>query len=111
MFLLTSRNEGTPVALIEAMAAGVPGVSTDVGGVSDVIDCDGGRPAGAVRRCGGARRCVGALLADPALRGAMGVPRPRRGRSRATASTAWSPTSPRSTASCLRLTARVELSS
>jgi glycosyltransferase involved in cell wall biosynthesis len=37
VFLLTSRNEGTPVALIEAMASGVPGVSTDVGGVGDVI--------------------------------------------------------------------------
>lgn len=37
VFLLTSRNEGTPVALIEAMATAVPGVSTDVGGVKDVI--------------------------------------------------------------------------
>ena len=34
---LTSRNEGTPVALIEAMASGVPGVATDVGGVRSVI--------------------------------------------------------------------------
>ena len=32
-----ARNEGTPVALIEAMASAVPGVSTDVGGVKDVI--------------------------------------------------------------------------
>jgi glycosyltransferase involved in cell wall biosynthesis len=37
VFALTSRNEGTPVALIEAMASAVPGVSTDVGGVADVI--------------------------------------------------------------------------
>ena len=40
VFLLTSRNEGTPVALIESLAAGVPGVSTDVGGVRDVVDGD-----------------------------------------------------------------------
>jgi glycosyltransferase involved in cell wall biosynthesis len=38
VFALTSRNEGTPVALIEAMASGVPGVATDVGGVATVIE-------------------------------------------------------------------------
>ena len=43
VFLLTSKNEGTPVALIEAMASGVPGVATDVGGVRDVVpDADHG---------------------------------------------------------------------
>jgi glycosyltransferase involved in cell wall biosynthesis len=35
--VLTSRNEGTPVAVIEALAAGIPAVSTDVGGVGDVL--------------------------------------------------------------------------
>lgn len=35
---LTSKNEGTPVSLIEAQAAGIPVVSTDVGGVRNVIN-------------------------------------------------------------------------
>jgi glycosyltransferase involved in cell wall biosynthesis len=34
---LTSHNEGTPVSLIEAQAARKPIVSTNVGGVSDII--------------------------------------------------------------------------
>lgn len=35
---LSSYNEGTPVALIEAMAAGRPGVATRVGGVPELIE-------------------------------------------------------------------------
>jgi glycosyltransferase involved in cell wall biosynthesis len=35
--VLSSRNEGTPVALIEALAAGRPVVATDVGGVRHVV--------------------------------------------------------------------------
>jgi glycosyltransferase involved in cell wall biosynthesis len=35
--VLTSRNEGTPVSLIEAAASGKPVVSTDVGGVRAVV--------------------------------------------------------------------------
>ena len=34
---LTSLNEGTPVSLIEAQAAGKPIVTTDVGGIEDVV--------------------------------------------------------------------------
>lgn len=35
--ICSSRNEGTPVALIEAMAAGIPVLSTEVGGVADLV--------------------------------------------------------------------------
>ena len=34
---LTSNNEGTPVSLIEAQAANIPVVTTDVGGVRDIV--------------------------------------------------------------------------
>jgi glycosyltransferase involved in cell wall biosynthesis len=36
-FVLSSRTEGTPIALFEAMHAGVPIVTTAVGGVPDVV--------------------------------------------------------------------------
>jgi glycosyltransferase involved in cell wall biosynthesis len=70
--VLTSDNEGTPVSLIEAGAAGVPAVSTRVGGAAKVIrDWETGvlvardgheKLASAVRR----------LAQDAVLRAAMG---------------------------------------
>lgn len=35
---ITSHNEGTPVSLIEAQAGGRPVISTNVGGVSDIVE-------------------------------------------------------------------------
>jgi glycosyltransferase involved in cell wall biosynthesis len=72
VFLLTSRNEGTPVALIESLAAGVPGVSTDVGGVRDVI---GTEAVGLLAPVGDARALadhVTALLGNHDRRRRMG---------------------------------------
>ena len=72
IFVLTSRNEGTPVALIEAMAAGVASVSTDVGGVRDVVT---GPDLGSLVPFGDAdtlARAVLALADAPARRSEIG---------------------------------------
>lgn len=69
--LLTSENEGTPVALIEAAAAGRPAVSTEVGGVADIVIEGSGFLAPPGDEVAIADLMV-RLAEDPALRRRMG---------------------------------------
>jgi glycosyltransferase involved in cell wall biosynthesis len=74
--MLTSRNEGSPVALIEAMAAGRPVVGTRVGGVPELVG-----DAGLLADAGdvdGLGRAVLRLLRDPGFAADLG----RRGQAR-----------------------------
>lgn len=72
IFVLPSHAEGLPVALLEAMAAGLPVVATPVGAIGSVVaDGEHGRlvPVGDAKALSGA---LTALAEDPALRTRMG---------------------------------------
>lgn len=67
-----SRNEGTPVSLIEACAAGRPVIGTQVGGIPDIITPGVNGllvPSGSSASLAAA---IDDLVADPAKRAAMG---------------------------------------
>ncbi len=72
-YVLPSRHEGFPVALVEALASGLPAVAADAPGVRDVL----GEPAaGLVVPTGDARAladALGRLLDDPALRAQLAL--------------------------------------
>lgn len=57
VFALSSFSEGMPMTVVEAMAAGVPIVSTAVGGIPEMIGdgCDGLLVAGVPPACAGVR--------------------------------------------------------
>jgi glycosyltransferase involved in cell wall biosynthesis len=67
----TSDNEGTPVSLIEAQAAGVPVVSTRVGGTESAVG--DARFLASVRDENGLANAVRALLEDPRLASQAGA--------------------------------------
>jgi glycosyltransferase involved in cell wall biosynthesis len=72
VFVMTSESEGLPIAMIEAMAAGLPVVATEVGGIPELVaDGVSGRlvPANDHEAAAAA---LAALASDPAQRHAFG---------------------------------------
>lgn len=81
LFALPSRSEGMPLALLEAMAAGLPVVASTVGGVREVV----GDEAGLLVRSGVSEPLATAilhLLGEPALAARMGAAAAERVRER-----------------------------
>jgi glycosyltransferase involved in cell wall biosynthesis len=71
--VLSSRNEGTPVAVIEAMAAGRPVVSTRVGGVPDIVEDNQSGLLVAPGDAGALAAAMGRLARDADLRSRLGA--------------------------------------
>lgn len=69
---LTSRTEGTPMVLLEAMWAGVPIVATAVGGVPDVLRVDDALLCRAAD-VGALAEAVNRLVATPSLRASLSL--------------------------------------
>jgi glycosyltransferase involved in cell wall biosynthesis len=68
-----SRNEGTPVSLIEACAAGCAVVGTQVGGIPDIISPGVNGLLVPSGDAGALAAAVAELIADPARRRSMGL--------------------------------------
>jgi glycosyltransferase involved in cell wall biosynthesis len=81
IFALSSRQEGLPLALMEAMATGLPCLATSVGGIPEIVR-DGVEgllvPAGDPQALSSALR---RLVADPGLRNRLGSAARERSRS------------------------------
>lgn len=69
--LLTSLNEGTPVSVMEAMAAGKPVVATNVGGIAELVQH--GRTGFLAQTANELSARVVELLEQPSLAAEMGI--------------------------------------
>ena len=107
LVLLTSDNEGMPLSLIEAAAAGRPAVTTDVGSAAEVVRGRShrvrlSRPTTAALAAAVVRLCL-----DDAMREQMGVGRAREARPTLQPSSGWSRRWRRSTSESRRRARRV----
>jgi glycosyltransferase involved in cell wall biosynthesis len=68
LFVFPSHFEGTPFAMLEAMAHGVPIVSSTFGGVDELVDPGDHAVLVPVGRPDALRRAIVQLLADPPAR-------------------------------------------
>ena len=67
LLVVSSRREGTPVVVLEAMAAGVPIVATNVGGVAEMLVGEAGVLVASEAPAAMAR-AIGKVLADASIR-------------------------------------------
>ena len=73
IFCLTSFKEGLPISLIEAMAAGLPIVGTDVEGIRDTINPDKNGFLVKAGDVNGLKRALQVLLKDESLKQRFGM--------------------------------------
>ncbi|MBB1612342.1 glycosyltransferase family 4 protein [Pseudomonas protegens] len=71
VLVLSSRTEGTPMILLEAMQAGTPVVAFAVGGIPDVLQHRHNGLLAKPLDSAGLGRCIGQLLDDPVLAGEL----------------------------------------
>jgi glycosyltransferase involved in cell wall biosynthesis len=72
IFVLSSRSEGFPISVLEAMAAGLPVIASDVGGVSEQVEHDVTGLLVPREDAAALASALQRLVEDPALRRRMG---------------------------------------
>jgi glycosyltransferase involved in cell wall biosynthesis len=72
IFLLTSDYEGFPIAIWEAMSSGVPIVSSDVGGIKDILEEENCGCTYPVQNLDDGVKCILDLLNDKSKRNRLG---------------------------------------